>query len=308
MLRLLEASARQGPLLLMGGIFAGLLIPPLAAAFRDAITPTVIGLMTLVLLRVDFGRVIAFLRRPATVLAVLFVLLVVSPVLAFAAASALGLPGGLGAALVLMATGCAATSSPAFARLVGLDGDVSFAVAVLSTLLVPFTAPPLALGLLGIDLAISLWGLMGRLALVVGLPLCLSVALRRLLGPDRLDRLGPSVDGAVVWLVVFYGFGVMDGMLARLLADPAWVLGGLALAFGAAAALNATTAGLMWWAGRRVALAAGLLSGNRNMALYLAVLPAGTDPDVLLFFALCQFPLFLSPFLLRPLYARIRPP
>jgi hypothetical protein len=28
---------------------------------------------------------------------------------------------------------------------------------------------------------------------------------------------------------------------------------------------------------------------------------------VLLFFALCQFPLFLSPFLLKPVYARIRP-
>lgn len=307
LLRLLEASARQGPLLLAGGIFAGLLIPPLAAAFRDVITPTVIGLMTLVLLRVDFGRVLGFLKRPGTVLAVLFVLLVVSPVLAFAVASALGLPGGLGAALVLMATGCAATSSPAFARLVGLDGDVSFVVAILSTLLVPFTAPPLALGLLGLDLALSVWGLMGRLALVVGLPLCLSLVLRRVLGRERLDRGGRAVDGAVVWLVVFYGFGVMDGMLARLLADPAWVLGGLALAFGAAAALNVAMAAMMWWAGRRVALAAGLLSGNRNMALYLAVLPATTDPDVLLFFALCQFPLFLSPFLLKPVYARIRP-
>jgi BASS family bile acid:Na+ symporter len=42
------------------------------------------------------------------------------------------------------------------------------------------------------------------------------------------------------------------------------------------------------------------------MALYLAVLPAATDERILLFFALCQFPLFLSPFLLRPVYARLR--
>jgi BASS family bile acid:Na+ symporter len=286
LLRFLEASARRGPSLLAFGIFAGLLLPPLAAAFRDVITPTVFGLMTLVMLRVDFSRVLGFLTRPAMVLAVLAVLLFVSPLIAHAVASAIGLPGGLGAALVLMATGCAATSSPAFARLVGLDGDVSFVVAILSTLLVPFTAPPLALGLLGLDLALSVWDLMGRLALVVGLPLCLSLVIRALAGPERLERGGRAVDGAVVWLVVFYGFGVMDGMLARLLADPAWVLGGVGLAFGAAA---------------------GLLSGNRNMALYLAVLPATTDPDVLLFFALCQFPLFLSPFLLKPVYARITP-
>jgi BASS family bile acid:Na+ symporter len=229
LLRFLEASARRGPLLLAGGIFAGLLLPPLAAAFRDVITPTVFGLMTLVMLRVDFGRVLGFLTRPAMVLAVLGVLLFVSPLIAHAVASAIGLPGGLGAALVLMATGCAATSSPAFARLVGLDGDVSFVVAILSTLLVPFTAPPLALGLLGLDLALSVWDLMGRLALVVGLPLCLSLAIRAIVGPDRLERSGRAVDGAVVWLVVFYGFGVMDGMLARLLADPAWVLGGIGL-------------------------------------------------------------------------------
>jgi BASS family bile acid:Na+ symporter len=43
------------------------------------------------------------------------------------------------------------------------------------------------------------------------------------------------------------------------------------------------------------------------MALYLAVLPAATDARILLFFALCQFPLFLSPFLLRPIYDRLRP-
>ena len=307
LLRFLEASALRGPALLAAGIFAGLLIPPLAAVFRDVITPVVAGLMTLVMLRVDFGRVLGFLRQPATVLAALAVLLFVSPVLAYAVVSAVGLPGSLGAAVVLAATGCAATSSPAFARLVGLDGEVSFVVAILSTLLVPFTAPPLALGLLGLDLAISVWGLMGRLALVVALPLALSIVIRRIAGRARLDRGARAVDGAVVWLVVFYGFGVMDGMLARLLADPAWVLGGIALAFLLSAALNVLAAGMLWWAGRRVALAAGLLSGNRNMALYLAVLPATTEPDVLLFFALCQFPLFLSPFLLKPVYARVRP-
>jgi BASS family bile acid:Na+ symporter len=115
------------------------------------------------------------------------------------------------------------------------------------------------------------------------------------------------VDGAVVVLLVMYGIGVMDGMLAKLLAEPAWVAGGLALAFLGNFGLNALTALATWPAGPKVALATGLLSGNRNMALYLAVLPAATEPRILLFFALCQFPLFLSPFLLRPVYDRLRP-
>jgi BASS family bile acid:Na+ symporter len=262
--------------------------------------------MTLVLLRVDFRQVLAYLRRPLLVAALLAWLLLACPLLMFALTRAVGLDGPLGAALVIMATGCAATSSPAFARLVGLDGEIALVAAVLSTLLIPLTAPPLALGLLGIDLAISVGGLMARLGLVVGLPLLLSLAIRRALGPERLARYGRAVDGAVVLLVVLYGFGVMDGMQARILAEPLWVAAGTALAFAGNFGLNVLTALAFAPAGRRVALSAGLLSGNRNMALYLAVLPAATEPRILLFFALCQFPLFLSPLLLRPVYDRIR--
>ncbi|MBR0674853.1 hypothetical protein GXW77_01555 [Roseomonas alkaliterrae] len=305
-LRFLEWSARQGGALLALGIFAGLFIPPLAALFRDVVTVTVAGLMTLVLLRVDPAQVIAYLRRPVLVAALTFWLLLAMPVIAYGVALAAGLDGPLGAALVISATGCAATSSPAFARLVGLDGEISLVVAVVTTLLVPFTAPPLALGLMGIDLAISLTGLMTRLALVVGLPLLISIAIRRLVRRETLHTYGPAVDGAVVWLVVLYGFGVMDGILAKLLAEPAWMLGGLALAFAGNAGMNLLTALAFLPAGRRVALAGGLLAGNRNMALYLAVLPAATDERILIFFALCQFPLFLSPFLLGPVYRRLR--
>ena len=308
MKRFLEWSARQGANLLAVGIFAGLLTPPLAALLRDVVTPVVACLMTLVLLRVDPAQVLDYLRRPLLVLALLLWLLVACPVLAWGICAVLGFEGPLAAALVIMATGCAATSSPAFARLVGLDGEIALVAAVLSTLLVPFTAPPLALGLMGIDLAISLPGLMTRLALVVGLPLLLSIAVRRWLGPVRLAEWGRAVDGAVVLLVVLYGFGVMDGILVRLLAEPRFVLGGIALAFAGSFALNLATAAAFAPFGRQVALSAGLLSGNRNMALYLAVLPAATDARILMFFALCQFPLFLSPFLLRPVYARLRPP
>lgn len=301
----LEWSGRRGSLLLAVGIFAGLLTPPLAAALRDVVTPVVFLLMTLVLLRVDPTQVLGYLRRPVLVAALLGWLLLACPVLAWTVARLTGLDGPLGAALVIMATGCAATSSPAFARMVGLDGEVSLVVAVISTLLVPFTAPPLALGLLGVDLSISVAALSARLVLVVGLPLVLSVAIRRVAGPARLAAWGPAVDGAVVLLVVLYGFGVMDGVLALLLREPGFVLGGVALAFAGSFGLNAVTALAFLPAGRRLALSAGLLSGNRNMALYLAVLPATTDQRVLLFFALCQFPLFLSPFLLRPVYGRI---
>ncbi len=305
MLRFLAWSGRHGSALLAASIFVGLAVQPLAALLRDVVTITVAGLMTLVLLRTDPAQVLAFLRRPALIAAICLWLLVATPLLAAGIAWATGLDGALGAAFVIMAAGCAATSSPAFARMVGLDGEISLVVAVVSTLLVPFTAPPLALGLMGIDLAISLPALMGRLVLVVGLPLLLSIVLRRLLGRARLLALGPAVDGASVWLVMLYGIGVMLGVPAAAAADPLWTLGALALATAGNFGANLATAVVFAPVGARVALAAGLLAGNRNMALFIAVLPAATDPRIILFFVLCQFPLFLSPFLLRPVYARL---
>jgi BASS family bile acid:Na+ symporter len=110
-----------------------------------------------------------------------------------------------------------------------------------------------------------------------------------------------------VLLVSLYGLGVMDGILATLLDRPGYVLGGIALAFLGNLGLNVATAGAFLPFGRRIALTTGLLSGNRNMALYLAVMPPETGFDVLIFFALCQFPLFLSPFLLKPVYLRLVP-
>ena len=218
--------------------------------------------------------------------------------------AALPLDSGIKAGVVLFATGCAATSAAAFARLVNLDAELSLVTTLATLALVPITAPPIALWLLGIDLSIGTAAFMGRLLLVVGLPMLVSLALRRLIGPDRLARWGESVDGALVWLVVIYGFAVMDGLQARIAADPSWVLNALIAAFAANYGLNAlTTLTLSGW-GRHTAASAGLASGNRNMALYLAVLPAATDPRVTLFFGLCQIPLFLSPFLLGPVVRR----
>lgn len=307
MRRALEVCAHRGAALLALAILLGLFVPPLARAFRFIITPTVVGLMTLVLLRVDFAAVFGYLRRWRLVLALVGWLMVASPVLVWAAVRLARFDGPLAAALVIMATGCAATSAPAFARLVGLDPHLSLVAAVLSTLVVPVTAPPLALGLLGVALPLSIAGLSARLALVVGVPLVVSLAVRRLVGDRRLAPYGRAIDGAAVLLVALYGLGVMDGILATLFARPGFALAGIALAFLGNVGLNAATAAAFLPWGRRIALATGLLSGNRNMALYLAVLPPETGFDVLVFFAFCQFPLFLSPFLLRPVYRRLVP-
>lgn len=287
-------------------MFLGVLVPPLARVFHPVIAPSIIGLMTLVLLRVDIPAAIGHLRQPVRLAVIVGFHALFCPVIAWLAVEALHLDAGIAAGVVIFATGCAATSGAAFARMVGLDPELSLIATLVTTIALPLTAPPMVYALIGVDLAISLPAFMGRLALVVGLPLVLSIGIRRVVGPERLAPFGPAVDGGVVWLVLVYGIGVMDGLAARMLADPLWVAVAFVAAVAADFGFNALTTLVLAPFGWRVAASAGMLSGNRNMALYLAVLPAAADARLALFFALCQFPLFLSPFLLRPVYALAR--
>lgn len=304
MIDFLAWSARRGSALLGFGVFAGLLIPPLAHGMHWFITPNVVSLMTLVLLRIDIPAAVAHLKRADRLILIVAFHLLACPLIAWAAIRPLHLDSGIASGVVIFATGAAATSGAAFARLVGLDPELTLLATLATTLFVPLAAPPLAYALMGVDLAISLPAFMLRLALAVGVPLILSLLIRRAAGPERLAPFGAAIDGAVVWLVVLYGFGVMDGLAARLLGDPWWVLQATVAAFVADFGLNLVTTAAFLWMGRKAAASAGLMSGNRNMALYLAILPAAADPRIALFFALCQFPLFLSPFLLRGAYRR----
>jgi BASS family bile acid:Na+ symporter len=77
------------------------------------------------------------------------------------------------------------------------------------------------------------------------------------------------------------------------------------LAFIAYASLQAAGAAVFSVFGRDTALSVGFSSGNRNMALLLAVLPAGVNPDIPLYFALGQLPIYVLPAALTPLYRRI---
>jgi BASS family bile acid:Na+ symporter len=68
---------------------------------------------------------------------------------------------------------------------------------------------------------------------------------------------------------------------------------------------QAVAVGVFGWSGRMGALTIGLCSGNRNLAVVIAVLPAGIHPDILLYFAMMQLPIYMLPALQLPLYRRL---
>ena len=300
----LGAVGRHASALLACGVFSGLLLQDLAAALRPLLMPSIALLMFLSVLRLDWRRVVAYARRPmANGLATLWQL-AVSPVLVWGLATVIGLPPALIAAMVLNAAASPVVSSTAFARMLGLDVELTVVVLAVTTVLLPITLAPIALGLLGRETAIDPADYALRVVLFLALPLAAAWMSRRLVGEARIDSLDDPLRGVTVIVLLVFAIAVMDGVTPRIAGETGTVVLYLGCAFAINLGFQAVTPLLFRPMGQRAALSLGLVSGNRNMALAFAVTGA-TEPDLLLYLAVAQIPIYLSPLLTRQFYGRL---
>ncbi len=307
--RLLAFLGGHATWVLFVGVFLGLALPDLASLARPLLAPAVAVLLTATLVRVDWQVMVAHARRPWVTALVTAWLLIGSPLLMaglMAGLSVFGaLPTSLMTALVLMAAAPPILSAAPIAIILGLDGALALVVALAATLLTPFTVPPLALALLGLELDIGVTAFMLRLSVIVAASFLLAFVIRRIIGRDRLPRVAAHIDGSVVVVMLIFAVAIMDGVTATLLSEPAKVGLWLLTAFIANPVLQLAGALVFSWLGRRRALTVGLVSGNCNMGLLLAAFPTGTDFDVVLYFAVAQLPMYMLPAVLLPLYRRL---
>ncbi|HLJ64472.1 MAG TPA: hypothetical protein VKT70_10220 [Stellaceae bacterium] len=304
-LRTLAWVGRHGTGLLAGGFFIGILAPPLAALVHPYVAVAVFLLTTSTFLAADWRALLFHLRRPVRLILILVWTLLACPLLSFAAARALGLPAGLGQALVLWGASAPLAAVGAIAFLLGLDSALALLAMIFGTFIMPFTLPPLALGLLGVDLGLGVLALSQKLALFVGSAGLLALALGFLMGQQRLRRHAVELSGLNVVILQIFAIGVMDGMEARILADPATLTLYAATAFLGSVILQGVSFLAFSWLDRRSALTVGLIGGNHNLALVWANLGAKATPEITLFVAAVQVPLFIAPALLRPIYRRL---
>ena len=102
-----------------------------------------------------------------------------------------------------------------------------------------------------------------------------------------------------------FAIALMDGIGARLLADPLYALGFIAFVMALSLVSIAATTALIWAAGRSFASTIGFSAGGRNIALAIGALGAGVPEDTWLFFAVLQFPIYCLPGMLKPVYDRL---
>lgn len=290
---------------LPAGVVLGLALPELAASAKPLLVPAIALMLTLSLLRLDPAEVGRSLRRPRLLLPAVGFVLLASPLLGFAAARILDLSPGIAVALVVWSASPPLISVPAIATLVGLDGALALTVTTVAGLLVPVTLPPIVFALLGLELDIGPVALAVRLALLLAGSALAAAAIRRFAGPARLRTHADAIDGGFVIVMLLFAIAVMDGVTQAAVASPGRVAGLLALVFGVTLGMQVLGWAVFRPAGARTATTLALACGNRNMALVLGAAPAAFDPDTFLYLALLQFPIYLLPGLLRPIYRRV---
>ncbi|MEZ5652535.1 MAG: hypothetical protein R3E87_18505 [Burkholderiaceae bacterium] len=287
---------------LPAGVFAGILFPSAAALFRPLLAAAVIGTITIVLMRLDWRRLAAFATQPLLPVALLAWQLVVSPLLVWLATGALGLEANERVALLLQSSAPPIGSVAVFALILGLDGVLAMVGTVATTMLLPLTVTPIVGTLLpdaGIEIDLAAFFM--RVTTLVCLPFLIAAIARRLLGAARLARNDEVLGGLNVVVLVIFALAVMDGVTARLLADPVLVVRLLLLSIAMAIVLHLSGWLLFRRAGVGPAYTAALVSGNRNMGLML-IITAGTAGEVFsLYVGVAQIPMYFAPLLLTPL-------
>lgn len=305
--RVLRHIGGRATTLLPFSLLLGLLFQDFAAAARPLLMPLAVLLLMLALVRVDWERLRMLLRRPGLAIVLSLLNLILVPLVVWPIWHAFGLWPGLLTALCLSAMAPGIISAATTATFLRLDSSLALLISLITNFLVPFTLPPLALWLLGLDLKIGLFDLSLRLALIVALALVGAVVIRRWLGP-RVREAGTTFDGLSVVVLMVFAIPLMDGVVARALAEPIKLGGFVAGAFAGMILCNLVMAiGTLPFLDLRTALTAGYCSGGRHNALLMAVLPVTADPDIFLFIAAVQFPIYMIPTLLQPLYRRLLP-
>jgi hypothetical protein len=295
---------RQGTRALAAIVFIGISVPPLGALLKPYVTAAVFLLLCVSFMRVDVAALRLHMRRPGTVLAATAWSTLAVPLLVGLLCLVVGLDKhspDLFLGIMLQAVASPMMAAPALAALMGLDATLVLITLVTCTALVPFTAPVFAYAFFGAELTLSPLALGVKLFAILAGSLLVAAVIRWIVDAAAIERHREPIDGVNILLMLVFVTAVMGTVAGSFLADPLMVTAILLFAFAMFFALLGLTVLIFRKLGRQKALALGLMVSQRNMGLMLAategVLPGGTW----LYFALCQFPIYVTPQLLRPM-------
>lgn len=296
-------AGRNGRYILIAGLLGGLLLPNLAEGLRPWIGELVALLLFVTGIRVGAKSAFGGLTDLRPTLTRILLLQTALPLVVVGIIAALGVghwPIALAVSLMLAAPSL--TGAPNFAIMMGHDPAPGMRLLVLGTALFPLTALPVLLildpggeGAFG-ALRLAL-GLLAAILASVGAGFALRRALPGLGKPSARDAL----DGCAALLLAVVVVGLMSAIGPLLRADPLALAGWILVALTINVVLVVATLRLALRAGWSIPLPTAIYAGNRNIALFLIVLPENVAVPLMIFVGCYQIPMYLTPMLLSRL-------
>jgi len=306
-MRALAWLGRQGTRAVAALVLLGIAAPPIGALLKPFVAEAIFVLLTIAFVRVDTAAMQAYLQRPALALAATGWTALIIP-------TALGTAGLLARldsrdpelflAVMLQAVASPMMAAPSFAALIGLDATLVLVTLILASACTPLTAPLISHAFVGTSLELSRLALGVRLFAIIAGAAVAGLVIRRLAGVVSIQRRKDEIDGLNIVVAFVFVAAVMEHVAARTFEAPATMLGLVAGAVGIFAVVFGLTALVFAWAGRDRAFALGFVTSQRNMGLMLAATGGALPETTWLYFAAAQFPIYLSPLLLKSLAGR----
>ncbi len=304
----LVLAARHGQWVLVAGLVAGLALPGLAHVLRPWLPALVALLVFLSLLRLKPGALAMALRTLPQTAAIAAVLQLALPLGVWAGAQALGLgahPASL--ALVLMCAAPSIMGSPNISMMLGAPPDYALRLMVVGTALLPLTVLPVFAIMPAVQGTAAVGQAAVRLVALIGLSALAALAVQRVALRHGHPKTHQRLEGVSALALAVFVIGLMPQVSALALQAPATLVFWLMVAFGA----NMGGQILAWYLLRgrlphAQAVPLALITGNRNIALFLVSLPAETTAPIMGFIGCYQLPMYLTPLLMARLY-RARP-
>ena len=295
---------RQGPRAIAVLVAVGIAAPPIGARLAPFVTPAIVTLLAIAFARVDGSAFRAYVRRPALALAATAWTVLAIP----AALGTFGRAAGLDArspdlflGVMLQAVASPMMVAPALVALIGLDATIVLVALILGSAVTPLTAPLFTHVFGGGALRLSPLGLGLKLFTIIGVAAGAGLLVRRLVGAEALGRRRDELDGVNILLSFVFVAAVMQHVLGQAATAPLRLLAIGAGAVGVFFVILGVTAIVFAAAGGERALALGCMAAQRNMGLMLAATGGALPELTLVYFAVAQLPIYLSPLMLKPL-------
>lgn len=297
--------ADQGRYVLIAGLLAGIAFPPLAIAMRPWL-PVLIALVLFVAaLRIGPQQALGGLSDLRVTLLVILTYQVVAPIFLYAIFSLFGITGVAATAIVLMVSASSISGSPNIVLMTGNDPAPALRLLVVGTALLPLTVIPVFTLIPDFGTVDAVLLAAGKLLALIAGSATVAWTIRAFFFANATEKTWHAVDGLSAIGMSVLVIGLMSAMGPALRDDPTSVLLMLCITLGINLGLQLlgyVSFGRLGLNNERVSGA--VVCGNRNMALFLAALPASVMDPLLLFIGCYQVPMYLTPILMSRLYRK----